>query len=486
MGKQLRKQRGHIEPRPNGTFRAVVSAGTDPFTGRRLFLKATRDTYDEAEVALTELLYKVDQQKVDKGDLTVMEVIDKHRAVVDPRQKRRTRVRRDQLIRDYIEPRFGGSFKAKKLKAEALENYYALLQACKYNAELRANHRGKDHKCEPLANSSIRAIHFILTAAFKRAVRWEYLDVNQPALAEPPKFEQGKPDPPTPEELAPVLNESWKDLPWGMFLWMTMLSASRRGEMCVFRWTDILWKKSKLNVDRAGDQYDGQVEEITTKTGQQKLLGLDEFTMELLRMYREYCEEQCKRLGVELAKDAFLFSTTPDFSTPLKPNTATQRYRRLAQRNGLRSTRLHSIRHYSATELLGGGVDLRAVQGRLGHTQGSTTMKFYTAWLERNDNAAAEVLSKTVPRPNYADRTPRHAWELLTAQLRGDIESGKYPVGSELPLARDLAAEHNVSVGTVSRATAELKQLGLIEAKQYKRARVIRQFRPPVIVDEAG
>lgn len=234
-----------------------------------------------------------------------------------------------------------------------LENYYALLQVCKYNAELRVNHKAKNHTCEPFANSSIRAIHFILTAAFSRAVKWEYLTVNQPALAQPPEFEQGMPDPPSPEELVPVINEGWRDLPWGMFLWLTMLSASRRGEMCVLRWTDIDWKRSVVMVERAGDQYDGQVEEITTKRKQQKRLGLDAYTMELLTMYHEYCERQCKRLGVKLARDAFLFSSQPDFSVALKPNTATQRYRRLAKRNGLRSTRLHPIRHYSATELLG-------------------------------------------------------------------------------------------------------------------------------------
>lgn len=50
------------------------------------------------------------------------------------------------------------------------------------------NQKAKDHHCEPHGNSSIRAIHFILTAAFNRAVKWEYLDVNQPALAEPPEF----------------------------------------------------------------------------------------------------------------------------------------------------------------------------------------------------------------------------------------------------------------------------------------------------------
>ena len=116
-----------------------------------------RPDENAAKVLLTELLYLVDHLKHDPGDPTVMEIIDKHPAVVNPKQKRRTQVRRDQLIRDYIEPRFDGSLKADKLKAEMLEHYYALLQTWKHNAVLGANH--KNHKCEPLTNSSIRAIH---------------------------------------------------------------------------------------------------------------------------------------------------------------------------------------------------------------------------------------------------------------------------------------------------------------------------------------
>ena len=59
------------------------------------------------------------------------------------------------------------------------------------------------------------------------------------------------------------------------------------------------------------------------------------------------------------------------------------------------------------------------------------------------------------------------------ARLREDIEAGVYPVGAGLPYARDLAAAHDVSVGTVSRAIAELENRGLIDAGQDRRARVI-------------
>jgi DNA-binding GntR family transcriptional regulator len=114
------------------------------------------------------------------------------------------------------------------------------------------------------------------------------------------------------------------------------------------------------------------------------------------------------------------------------------------------------------------------VAGRLGHgSGGATTLKFYAAWVEKADTAAAETLAQSIPRPDFGERKPRHAFEKLAAELRACIERGQFPVGSELPYARELATTHNVSVGTVSRAIADLKDRGLVEARQYQRARVI-------------
>ncbi len=386
--------------------------------------------------------------------------------IKEPVHARRTRVRNRQLIRDYIEPRFG-SMKAAKIDAELLENYYALLQTCKRNGVRSASHM--DNECEPLANSSVRAIHFILRASLDRAVKWGYIRTNAAALAEPPSFGTPDPDPPTPEELAPVINEAWRDPAWGLFLWLTMITGSRRGEICVLRWTDIDLSRSTIMVERAGDQYDGAVEG-PKKSRQKRRVRLDEYTVDLLRAYRARCRHQCEELGVELARNAFVFSLAPDFSRPLKPNTATQRYRRLATRNELRSTRLHSIRHYSAAELLAAGIDLRSVAGRLGHGSGSaTTLKFYAAWVEKAVTAAAETLAQSIPRPDFGERKPRHALEKLAAELRAAIAAGQHPVGSDLPYARELAATHNVSVGAVSRAIATLKDRGLVEATSASR-----------------
>jgi len=52
----------------------------------------------------------------------------------------------------------------------------------------------------------------------------------------------------------------------------------------------------------------------------------------------------------------------------------------MATKLKLRSTRLHSLCHYSATELVAAGVDLRTVAGRFGHgSGGATTLRVYAA-----------------------------------------------------------------------------------------------------------
>jgi site-specific recombinase XerD len=60
------------------------------------------------------------------------------------------------------------------------------------------------------------------------------------------------------------------------------------------------------------------------------------------------------------------------------------RFKRLADSLGV-DAHLHTLRHYAATELLTAGVDLRTVAGRLGHGDGSVTLRHYAALVNHAD-----------------------------------------------------------------------------------------------------
>ena len=89
--------------------------------------------------------------------------------------------------------------------------------------------------------------------------------------------------------------------------------------------------------------------------------------------------------------DAFAFSPDPAGAVPWNPHTMTHRYRRHAFRVGITSS-LKELRHYSATQLLANGVDLNTVAGRLGHAEGSTTLRFYAQFTRPADQQAAAII----------------------------------------------------------------------------------------------
>ena len=87
----------------------------------------------------------------------------------------------------------------------------------------------------------------------------------------------------------------------------------------------------------------------------------------------------------------------------------THRYRRYADKVGIRSS-LKELRHYSATQLLASGVDLNTVAGRLGHAEGSTTLKFYAQFSRPADRQAAAVIP-----PSLTDSARRNGSASSTA-----------------------------------------------------------------------
>ena len=415
-----RRRRGYIEQLPSKHYRAVVYVGTDPLTGGLRYLRETVTTYDEAEKALAKLLHQVDQNTHPKSAITVREALDQWLDVADLEVT--TRERYEDLIRIYISPRLG-TMQAGQLDAELLERFYARLQRCR---DLCGGRPPKGHQCRPLSTSTTRKIHYILRGALDRAVRWRYLSVNPAEFVQAPTPARTRPDPPTATEAAALLNDAWTDPEWGLLLWLTMITGFRRGELCSLRWRHLDVARATLWVQRSTAQPTrAGVFEKDTKTDKDRRIALDPHTLQLLAEHRDQVAERCARLGVALDGDAFLFSTAPDNSTPLLPRSVTQRYRRMAIRLKLRSTRLHSLRHYSATELLAAGVDLRTVAGRLGHgSGGATTLKVYAAWVEQADRKAADTIAEILPKPQPRPRAPR------PVRVRGLGPARRHPHGT--------------------------------------------------------
>ena len=95
------------------------------------------------------------------------------------------------------------------------------------------------------------------------------------------------------------------------------------------------------------------------------------------------------------AGDPYIFSSDPIGAASLHPDWPSHVFRTVCDSLGL-DYHLHELRHFSATQLISAGVDLRTVSGRLGHSDPAITMRVYAHVVEAKDREAANILGGIV------------------------------------------------------------------------------------------
>lgn len=476
---------------PSGALRIRVYAGVDPVTRRRHdlieIIPAGPGAERRAEDARVRLLAEVQQRRNPRTSATVDQLLDQYLALHNGGKTTLSTYR--MYAEKHIRP-FIGHVKVGALEADVVDSLYAELRRCRKHCNGRqfvehhstGKHdcipRCRPHHCKPLADATIRQIHFLLSGAYNRAIKWRWVSRNPISQAEPPTSPSPDPDPPRAAEAAQLLQEAWKDPDWGTVVWVAMTSGARRGELCALRWKHVDLVTSVLTLRRSIAQNGAETEEKDTKTHQRRHVTLDPETLSVLTDHWNRCKNRATELGVALDQEAFVFSNAPDSSTHLVPSSVTQRYRRMAERVGI-DTHFHNLRHYSATELIAAGVDVRTVAGRLGHSGGgTTTLRVYAAWVAEADQRAAAGLaarlpSRPTPEPDGMERVlanPRAPYERIAVELRSVILGGKYADGEPLPTIKQLAQTYQVATGTAHRAMSLLTDWGLANVSRGHRA----------------
>ena len=131
---------------------------------------------------------------------------------------------------------------------------------------------------------------------------------------------------------------------------------------------------------------------------------LDEGTVESLRVGWRAARQIARFVGVDddTRRAGYVFSFDPDGATAWRGDTVSTRWIRARRSAGINGVRLHDLRHWQATQLLDAGVPVPTVAARLGHADGTTTMKIYAHRTERADEQAALVVGLALQRPDAA------------------------------------------------------------------------------------
>lgn len=207
------RQRGRIE-KHGKTLRVIVYAGIDPVTGKRTYLrKSIRGTDKAAEKradsALNSLLSQVDDQRSVPSSASLSYVLGEWLRTNEIEQS--TRETYEGYISRVISPALG-DMAVNKITARVLEKFYTDLRRCRAQCDGKpfierhaedGEHdcvaaECKSHVCKPMAASTIRQIHFIISGTLDAAERWDWISTNPARVARKPKQKPPEPDPPTP------------------------------------------------------------------------------------------------------------------------------------------------------------------------------------------------------------------------------------------------------------------------------------------------
>ena len=196
-------------------------------------------------------------------------------------------------------------------------------------------------------------------------------------------------------------------------VWLALVTGVRRGEALGLVWGCVNLEEKTILVR---DQYAKDKKLRDAKTDEsERFIVIDDATVAYLGKWKSLQREQLAELGLEqTAKTPVCMDANGGFISPDNFNKWRRRYfvdhglgtfsidrvytdpagckRHLY--SGYEGKDLHCLRHTQATLLVANGVDVKTVQGRLGHSDSSVTMDIYTHTVKENDREAADVIGR--------------------------------------------------------------------------------------------
>ncbi|MGI6102914.1 MAG: tyrosine-type recombinase/integrase [Bacillota bacterium] len=254
-----------------------------------------------------------------------------------------------------------------------------------YSDKLRPRPGGR----KQLSQSSVRCIHRVLHAALSQAVRLQIIATNPCAAVDPPKSSRRAPRYWRPEEAARFLDAIRDDRLFALFH-LALGTGLRRGELLGLRWECVDLERGCLTVNQVRVRAGSKTISKEPKTpGSSRTVALSKQVCETLRRHAESQNREKLLMGEAYTDNGLVFAGVD--GRPLNPDyIGCQYFRRLVSRAGVPQINFHGLRHTHATLLAMGGVPLKTVSARLGHSSVKITGDIYSHVFDQMDHEAAQ------------------------------------------------------------------------------------------------
>ncbi|WP_298179052.1 site-specific integrase [Saccharomonospora sp.] len=274
---------------------------------------------------------------------------------------------------------------------------------------------------EGLSATTVHNYHAIISATLHQAVRWGWVEHASTDRVKAPRPVRKELVTPTPQQLSALVKTAEEYDPLlAIAIALAALTGCRRGELIALRWSDVDFERQQVTISRSltltrGEQGRAIYHKGPTKTHQVRIVALDDLAVQVLKRRYTHMVDLSNRAESELVDDPFVLSHNANGGVPASPDNLTHAFTALCEKmerpalEKLRKTkptaarkdlpatqrwpfRLHDLRHFHATQLIGAGVNVRTVSERLGHADASMTLRVYAHALPQKDREAAAVI----------------------------------------------------------------------------------------------
>lgn len=372
MAKKRANGEGTIYRTANGRWRALISTGRDPKTGKLRRLSISGRTRQEVALKLAEALSQKEKGLlVEPTNQTVEQFLRSWlEDSVKPSVRPNTYENYGYAIRGHIIPALG-PIPLARLSPQHVQHFLKTEQ-------------------EKGLTRMVTLCYAVLRKSLAQAVRWGLIPRNPAELVDRPKVAKKEMLVLTPEQVNTLLEAAQGHRLYALFL-LAVTAGLREGELLGLKWADIDLEAGALMVRRQLQWLNGQAVFSEPKSAKsRRRVVLPSIAVNALKKHRARQLEERLKLGGAWQENDLVFPSA--VGTPLDPSHLRRSFNLILEKAGLPRVRFHDLRHTAATLLLAQGVHPKLVQEQLGHSQVSMTLDTYSHVLPGMTREAAEKM----------------------------------------------------------------------------------------------
>jgi len=298
------------------------------------------------------------------------------------------------MLETRILPYFGDK-NMEKIKPLELLEFYNILKG-KHEFMKAPKEEGKERAkgtSRALSDQTVKHHHRLISSIFEKAIKWNVYQGKNPAnFVDAPRVEKKKAKFYDLEQIAAMLQAIEKeDLHHKAVVMIALTTGARLGEVMGLEWQDIDHDNKTIEI-RQASQYIPRIGTFTKDPKNESSKRRISVNDALLNILKAYKEDQQSR-GFLCGDNNRLFINWK--GEAMNPSTLAVWFPKFLMKNSLPRITFHSLRHTSATFLIGQGMDIETIAGRLGHSTSATTTNVYSHFLKAKDRQAADIMEET-------------------------------------------------------------------------------------------